>query len=298
MQNWMAVVLNNFLDQTQIATLLNKADAEECETGEWARQKARMTINSFASVTYPSITATQGSTLVQNNSGNFAAVTAQMAFRVSSQFYSPISVVPNPNTSSTLNLTAPWPSAGGSGLSGVLMQLYYSVPNWQEITGVKYLTDLRYLTQDELDRLDPWFSQIASPALRYVPAGMDTVTVPGQESAQVTLWPIETAANPYTFRGIKGHVDMVNPNDTPLMPATVIVAKALAEACETLYVLRGDSQWQDMRNYYRQIYETERDRALERDRKQYGVIHQVRDSRNIGAVGLDIIPFRDSSSWE
>lgn len=293
MTNWMSVILSSQLDQTQIQTLLNKADLEECENWTWARLRSRTAINSFAAITFPSITAVQGSAIVTSNGAPFPPVTTQFAFRVSGQFYVPIGVVANSSSSTTLTLATPYPAVGGSNLSGTLFQLYYSIPGWQEVTSVTQQIPLKRMAQEELDIVDPWLSQIASPALRWIPQGRDA-----SDNVQVTLWPIETNANGYIMWGLRGHVDMVNPTDLPAIPSSVITAKALSEACESLYTLKGDGQWQDMRDYYRQIYQDERERVQEQDRQQYGVISRVQDSSRRNAVGLDVVPFRDGLEWE
>lgn len=292
MQNWMLVVLNNMLDQTQVTTLLNKADSEECENWTWARLRARTTINSFAALTMPSVSVTQGTTIVTSNSGLFPPVTTQFVFRVSGQTYSPLNVVANAAQSSTLTLANPYPAASVVNGTGVLFPIYYSLPGWTEVTAVKQQLNLKQTTLEQIDDVDPWLSMVASPALQWAPAGMDA-----SDNVQIMLWPIETAANAYVVQGLRGHVDMVNSTDLPAIPSNVIVAKALADACETLFTLRGDAVWSDMRNYYRQVYESELSKALERDRNEYGVINQVRDALGV-SPGLDIIPFRDSSEWE
>lgn len=293
----MSVILSEQLDYPQLATLLNKADLEECEGWSWARLKARTTINSFPATTF-TINVTQNATAVVSTSGPFPIIpTNQFVLRISGQNYSPMNVVSNNTSSSTLQLAVPYPGPNATGATGILFQLYYSVPGWQDITGVQQQVDLRYMTEDELYRLDPWLSEVASPALRYIPCGRGQTGTISTDDPQFILWPIETGTNGYVVRGLRGHVDMVNPTDVPSVPSAVIVAKALAEGCESLFTLRGDPQWDSMRNYYRQIYNDELDKARERDRLQYGVIRQVQDGRPT-VPGLDQIPFRDSSEWD
>lgn len=294
MTQWIRVVLSEQLDDWQIQALLNKADMEEVESWSWSRLVARGTINSFPATTFSSITVTQGSPTVTSQSGAFPIIpTGEFVLRISGQNYSPFTVVANPLSSTTLTLAAPYPGATQTDNVGTLFQLYYSMPGWQEIIAVQQQINLRYMTQEELYDLDPWLSEVASPALRFIPAGERLST----EDAKIILWPIETGANAYVVRGIRGYTQMVEDTDLPCVPSTVIMAKAIAEACETLGTLRGDSQWPDMRNYYRKVYEVELDKARERDRIKWGTLRQVRDGRPI-VPGLDTVPFRDSSEWD
>lgn len=300
MLNYLSILTSQQLTQAQLTTLLNMSDLEEVEARAWARLKVEITINSFALLSVPSVTVTQGSTTVTNNSGTFPAVTAQFVVSTSGQPYAPIPVVANASASSTLTLVNPYPAPSSGTASLSLFPMFYSATDGfgtilQQVIGVRQTVPLIRRTHEWINLQDSYRAQTSSPANFWAPAGFDVNDV-----MQFEMWPIETVANAYVVYGLKGHIDMVNPTDVPAAPSGVVMQKAMMKSCETLYALTGDSRWTSLRDFYAMRYDVELQKALDEDKEQFGVIAQVQDSAFSAegsgkfVPGLDVLFNRDA----
>jgi hypothetical protein len=285
MQSWLGLLVQNQLTDEQVGTLLNMADLEECEDYQWARLKSEISVNSFAALTSIPVTVVQGSPIITyNGAGQFPPVTAQYALVVSGQAFAPIPVVANAVASTTLTLAAPYPAPSGSA-TATLFPLWYSAPGFQQILGVRQQMPLRQTTHEELNVIDAYRAQTASPAEQWAPGGSDP-----QDNAQFELYPVETTANAYIVYGIKRHVDMVNPTDLPSIPSAVVAAKACAKACEAIYALRGDPRWAAMQDRYQQAYVDALDQARRIDQEKFGMVGTIQDKYNSAGPGGNVLP--------
>ena len=278
---------------------------EEVEARPWARLKTDFAFNAFGQYTQGTVTTTQGSPIVVGVGTAWTSQMVGMSISVG-QLGSPSSstqIVPIPidsvQSATQLTLRSPYSLGGGTSIGYQIFPLFYSIPGMSTVLGVRQQVPLGKKTHEQINLVDPYRQQRSSPATNWAPFGLDH-----NGQAKIELWPIETNSNPYLVYGLRGHIDMVDPSDLPLIPAPVIVAKTMAKICETLFSLTGDNRWGPQRQqFYYQRYMAELEMAIDTDRGQYGVQGQVRDSlgdpdNNGYTPGLDQVFNRDSfSNW-
>lgn len=296
----LGILIQNQLTDDQLTTLINLSEIEEVESRAWARLRLTVSLTTFPLYATGTVTITQNSPIVQGTGTAWTSKMVGMNFRVGIQGSSgsavqlqPIEITALNPTTQTLTLQVPYPFSNGTGLGYQIFPRYYSISGMQRVTGVRQQIVLGRTTEEAVSIIDPYRNQSSSPSTNWYPFGQDS-----KANARIGLWPVETAANPYTVTGLKDHIDLQNATDVPLIPSAVLLNKAAMKACESLLSLRGDDKWANQRDYYRDQWRFELDKALDADRELYGVPGQVGDSQgdpNFGSYtpGLDSVWNRD-----
>ena len=301
---YIGLLTSNQLTDQQIQLMFNLAHMEEVESRSWARLQTDFTFNSFALYSTGSVTVTQGSPIITGSGTAWTTSMIDMVLNVgvAGANGTATQIVPIPIDSvdpvgQVITLRSPYPQGGGTKLGYQIFPMFYEIVGMQRVAGVRQQINLGKSTHAEINIVDPYRSQSASPATNWAPFGQNH-----NGNMRIELWPTETAANPYSVYGFKGHVDLVNPTDTPLLPAAVVINKTLGKCCEVLYSLGGDSRWVTQRDFYYSRYDAELQGAINTDREEFGVVGQVRDS--IGdpdsgsyTPGLDAIYNRDIGGY-
>lgn len=296
MLSQLGLILNNSLTDQQITTLINLADLEEAEARPWARLKTEFIFNSFAGYTTGTVTTVQGSATVTGAGTNWTDAMIGMYFKAGGLTGSPASAstfapvrIDSVASPTTLTLQTVWPYTGSAGGAYQIFPLFYSLPAFQRVVGVRQMVPLQRRTHEWINFRDPYRTQQSSPAVYWAPFGRDS-----DDNAKIELWPIETAANGYTAYGLKGHRDLQNPTDYPVIPSAVLVNKVAASAWSTLYSLHGDPRQANQRDYYQARYLEELNNALDSDREEYGTIGKIQEYQDSNEESGEYIPGLDA----
>lgn len=270
----------NLLSQ-DFGALLNKCQREEIEAYPWSFLFKTIPFNAQPPIQAGLVSVAAGGTTVTGSSGAFfSAQEIGWWIWLGPTLTIPYVITAVPN-SSTLTISIPYggnplgptlPSLVNSGYT--IQPLYYDVSPLQTVFRIRQIDDLIETSQAELNVLDP--SRIATggaPSLRWANAPFDT---PGANSTSATvqnrfmveLWPRPTSALPYIADGKIGPIDMVNPGDLPMIPATVLEAKAMMYACRAVFASSGNPKWATLSEAYRQDYMLELEKVKQEDTKR------------------------------
>jgi hypothetical protein len=279
MTAYIGLQISNQLEDGQINLLINLTHMEEVEARPWARLQTDFAFNSFGLYTTGTVSFTQGSPIITGAGTAWTTSMIGMVMRIgtisgtASTQLVPIPINSVDATNQIITLQDPYPLAGASGMGYQIFPLFYSIRGIQRVIGVRQQVQLGRRNHGFINQRDPYRYNQSSPARFWAPFGQNH-----DGSAKIELWPIETISNPYSVYGLKGHLDLMNPTDLPLIPSGLIVNKTIGKCCETVYSLTGDTRWVTQRDFYYKRYGDELDRAIESDREEFGVIQQIKDS--------------------
>lgn len=302
MTAYIGLVINNELTDQQIQLLLNLSHMEEVESYPWARLQTDFAFNSFQLYTTGTVAFTTGSPIVTGTGTGWTDSMIGMVIRIgtiSSTASTQLVPIPIDSVQSPTQLTMSdvYPLNSGSGLGYQIFPMFYSAPQIQRVISIRQQVALGRRSHQWFNNVDPYRYNQSSPARYWAPFGQDD-----NGFAKFELWPIETTANPYSVYGLKGHIDLANPHDLPLLPSGLIVQKTIGKCCESLYARNGDPRWVSPRDYHYQRYKDEKEEAINSDREEFGTIAQIQDQSTTPDTdsfrpGLDQSYNRDVESY-
>ena len=271
------VIIQQQLTDQQVTTLINLSELEEIQARAWASMQTETSFNSFALYTAGQISVTNGSPVVMGIGTAWTANMTGMVLRAgtantaATTQLQPIKI-DSVQGANQLTLVDPYPLNTAT-IGYQIFPLFYNIRGLNRVMGVRQQVVLGRRTHQFFNEADPYRYNQSSPARFWAPFGDNL-----DGSAKIELWPIETSANPYTVFGIKERIDLANPTDTPLVPASVVMNKAIAKCCESLGALTGDERWGALGDRYYQIYQDQRTQAIESDNERFGTLSQIKDS--------------------
>jgi hypothetical protein len=259
--------------QQDFSALLNKCQREEIEAYPWSFLFKTVPFNAQPPIQTGLATATTGLNIV-----SFVGFTPQGVIQPGWWIWlGPTLTIPfvvNSVAPTTVQLSIPYNLPTIINSPYTAQPLYYDVSPLQTVFRVRQIDDLIETSQAELNVIDP--SRIATggaPSLRWANAPFDLPNaIPNSASVQnrfmVELWPRPTSALPYIADGKIGPVDMVNDSDLPMIPATVLEAKAMMYACRAVFASSGNPKWATLSEAYRQDYLLELEKVKQEDTKR------------------------------
>lgn len=267
MKDDMTLLSMSGLVNADIGSLLNKCQREEIEEYPWSFLFTNVVITGTIPYTTGTVTLTQGSATVTSSGATFTSNMVNWFL-----FSGPTLTTPQLATfatSSTLTLSTAW-QLPTTTTTYSFQPLYYDVFPLREVYEIRQIDILLMQSQADFNLKDP--SRIATggqPSLEWAPAPFKSVgftpSVTDTGHYQIELWPRTTMALPYIVNGKLGPIDMVNDTDIPMLPSTVLEAKAMMYLCRSTFANNGNPKWLQLAQEYKNDYMAELDKAKTED---------------------------------
>lgn len=255
------------LVSADIGSLLNKVQREEVEEYPWSFLFTNVVITGTIPYTTGTVTLTQGSATVTSSGATFTNNMVNWFL-----FSGPTLTTPTLAsfaTATTLTLSTAWQLPTIT-TTFAFQPLYYDVFPLREVYEVRQIDILLATSQAELNLKDP--SRIATggqPSLEWAPAPFRsagfTFAPTDTGHHQIELWPRTSMALPYILNGKLGAIDMVNDSDQPMLPSTVLEAKAMMYLCRATFANNGNAKWLQLAETYSADYVMELEKAKSED---------------------------------
>jgi hypothetical protein len=243
--------------------LLNKCQRDEVEAWEWSFSLTNIIINGIQPFQQGTITLTQGSDQVVGVGTNWTNAMNYWWLWSGPTLTTPV-IVNQVTSPTTATLSSAWGAPTTIGTGYTLQPLYYSVYPLIEVYNVKQIDFLTETSREALNRIDP--SRIATggaPSERWANAPFDFCG-----NFQIELWPRISSALPYIVEGKRGHTDMINDSDMPLIPSAVIESKAMMYIARSNFASNGNPRWAQLADQYMADYMRELEVARRSDNKR------------------------------
>src|SRR5665213_3210162 len=240
-----------------VGVLLNSCQRDEVESGwPWLFLLTNQVVNTVAPQSQGTASAVQGSPVINGiGTSFFLPPNAQSFINIGgSNIALPILSV---QSGAQLTLTQPWPSQSTPNTCYSIITTVYSAPGFIEIYNIRQIIDLTKISREALNINDPARMQTGgSPSDGWAPAGFDS-----SGNVQFELSQVPASALPYVVEGKLGAKTMVNDNDLPQIPSSVLENKAMWKCAMALYAANGNARYKGLADTYYQIYQQELDKA-------------------------------------
>lgn len=300
MQSDLALIVQANLINTDLGALLNLCQRQEVESYDWSFLHEVITIWSALQANTGTIDLTFGSTAVVGHGTSFTSTNPNMGgwyLQVGPTLAVP-AIVKSVNSPTSLTLAQPYGQPTKTLQTYSLRPIFYDVSPLIEVTRVRQIFYLEEISRAVLDFMDP--ARIASggnPAVYWAKGIWNPNTPDGAVLAtayphlSIELWPTSNAQFPYLIEGKVGPVDMVNANDQPQLPSSVLVNKAAMYACQSIFASSGNPKWLSLAQEFKGLYADELEKAKLADHERM-VIKKLSESSS-ATPGMDVLYSHD-----